>query len=371
MADRVSFAVPASVFERRRVPVLVGGPVTGSFEVGGARVVIGPAGTLVIVEAGDAPGRSGVWNAKEVRLIGPAADDVMDRLTGPFHGWNENQWPIHLAVRSDEEILYLGTARLGRAFLSQGVLTRCELRLDMPLATSALDRVRPRLPEAGLPGLEWLGHVGGDRATALELFITGWHPVGVRTSEPLPVSTAALPVGLRRFHRLAEERPEVLGVQNGILPVPVSRPTSFGDMLVFGTENQGCFDWAVRPGDGAEDPVVWFLDPDEEPVAEYEPLSGFLIQFTLFEASMGAEYSAEARSLTAGQTDRLVRPLSPVPLRPFWPWVPTRFFVAPGLVLHVGDGGDGTFSVCAGATHRSALAPLGGHTGVDWAVFDG
>lgn len=33
--------------------------------------------------------------------------------------------------------------------------------------------------------------------------------------------------------------------------------------------------------------------------------------------------------------------LLPVPLLPFWPWAPTRFYVAPGLVLQVSDeGGD-------------------------------
>ncbi|MFF9218032.1 hypothetical protein [Streptomyces viridosporus] len=45
--------------------------------------------------------------------------------------------------------------------------------------------------------------------------------------------------------------------------------------------------------------------------------------------------------------------------------------MAPGLVLHVSDtAGDGSFSVWAGATHRSALAPLP-DAAVDWIQFDG
>ncbi|GAX53089.1 hypothetical protein AQJ27_26695 [Streptomyces olivochromogenes] len=59
-----------------------------------------------------------------------------------------------------------------------------------------------------------------------------------------------------------------------------------------------------------------------------------------------------------------------MPLRPFWPWAPTRFYVAPGLVLHVSDEGDNSFSIWAGATHRGALAPLA-DAAVEWTQFDG
>lgn len=63
--------------------------------------------------------------------------------------------------------------------------------------------------------------------------------------------------------------------------------------------------------------------------------------------------------------------LLPVPLLPFWPWAPTRFYVAPGLVLHVSDeGGDNGFSSWAGASHRSVLAPLA-DVPVEWDRFDG
>lgn len=48
-----------------------------SFTFGSATIVIGAAGTVIIVEAGDALDRSGVWNAEEVRLLGPAPTPVM------------------------------------------------------------------------------------------------------------------------------------------------------------------------------------------------------------------------------------------------------------------------------------------------------
>ncbi|WP_159045045.1 MULTISPECIES: hypothetical protein [unclassified Streptomyces] len=45
--------------------------------------------------------------------------------------------------------------------------------------------------------------------------------------------------------------------------------------------------------------------------------------------------------------------------------------MAPGLVLHVSDeGGDNGFSAWAGASHRSALAPLA-DVPVEWDRFDG
>ncbi len=53
------------------------------------------------------------------------------------------------------------------------VLTDCALRLASPLSRADLDRVRPCLQPADLPNLEWLGQLNGNRASALEQFITG------------------------------------------------------------------------------------------------------------------------------------------------------------------------------------------------------
>ncbi|MEV7297766.1 hypothetical protein AB0N79_40195 [Streptomyces microflavus] len=107
----------------------------------------------------------------------------------------------------------------------------------------------------------------------------------------------------------------------------------------------GGFFWSLPwTLDGPErDPTVWFREFGEEPIAEQEPLSGFLTQFSLFEASMGADYLAPTRKLTAPQVEQLTEPLHLVPLRPIWPWAPTHFYVAPSLVMHVssedGEGG--------------------------------
>ncbi|MER6523004.1 hypothetical protein ACFWHQ_38155 [Streptomyces sp. NPDC060334] len=373
MTDQVPAVIPALVFDAERIPALVGVSATaGRFTVGGASVVIGPSGMLITTETGDDPARSGVWNAEEVRLFGPAPAPVTERLMGSPWGADESSLPIHIAVRVEEEVLYLGTAQVSQASTSDGVLTDCELRLESPLAREILDRVRPRLPPVDLPGLEWLKHVNGDRAAALEEFVTGWYPAVADAESPSTRAVSPLPGGLSQLYRLAEKRPGILGVQNRILSEPDLHTDSLGEMLVFGVENQGGFFWSLLwTLDGLEaDPTVWFREFDEEPIAEQEPLSGFLIQFSLFEASMGADYLALPSRLTAPQVDHLTQALHLVPLRPFWPWAPTRFYVAPGLVMRVSTEDGEEFDAWGGATHRSALAPLA-DLPIDWKRFDG
>ncbi|MGW1874655.1 hypothetical protein [Streptomyces sp. NPDC001975] len=363
---------------------LCGGTVAReSFTLGSATVVIGDAGTLIIVEAGDALDWSCVWNADEVRLLGPAPAPVRKRLVEePWErGTDDRKLPVHLTVRDAEGLMYLGTGSVTRAgtVLRPGsdehVLTDCALRLASPLSKPDLDRVRPPLLPADLPNLEWLGQVNGDRAGALEQFITGWYPAASETAERPPVQAPPLdlPDELGPFYRLAQHRPRCLGVQNRLLPLSELQTDPKGEMLVFGEENQGGFFWSLLwTLDGPEaDPTIWFREYDEPPIAEQEPLSGFLIQFSLYEASVGAEYVALCDQVTEQQLDRLTEGLLPVPLRPFCAAFPTRFYVAPGLVLHVSDQrGDAGFSVWAGATHRAALALLGG-TPLKWIRFDG
>ncbi|MER5529488.1 hypothetical protein ABT075_33720, partial [Streptomyces sp. NPDC002677] len=173
---------------------LCGGTVAReSFTLGSATVVIGDAGTLIIVEAGDALDWSCVWNADEVRLLGPAPAPVRKRLVEePWErGTDDRKLPVHLTVRDAEGLMYLGTGSVTRAgtVLRPGsdehVLTDCALRLASPLSKPDLDRVRPPLLPADLPNLEWLGQVNGDRAGALEQFITGWYPAASETAERL------------------------------------------------------------------------------------------------------------------------------------------------------------------------------------------
>lgn len=109
-----------------------------SFTFGSATVVIGDAGTVIIVEAGDELDRSSVWNAEEVRLLGPAPTPVKERLVAWAWAADDTKLPLHLVARVPEGLVYLGTGTVARATttVSSGhvehVLTRCTFRLDTP-----------------------------------------------------------------------------------------------------------------------------------------------------------------------------------------------------------------------------------------------
>ena len=63
--------------------------------------------------------------------------------------------------------------------------------------------------------------------------------------------------------------------------------------------------------------------------------------------------------MTEAQLRQLLAPTHEVPLRPMrWPADPTRHHVAPGVVVAVAGGGDGTYEVFAGSRQRSALRPF-------------
>ncbi|MFM9596391.1 hypothetical protein ACKI1J_16875 [Streptomyces scabiei] len=107
-------------------------------------------GTVIVVEAGDALDRSGVWNANEVRLIGPAPTAVRQRLVEkPTWRTDDTKVPIRLMIRVSDGFAYLGRGSVTRAGMvldpdrNEHVLTDCALQLDSPLSKSDLDRVRP------------------------------------------------------------------------------------------------------------------------------------------------------------------------------------------------------------------------------------
>ncbi|WP_225634307.1 hypothetical protein [Streptomyces solaniscabiei] len=384
MADGVAATALWALMEEAEIEALVGGPGgVQRFTVGGATVVLGPSGSVVVTAARDALGDSGVWSAEEVRLVGEAPEPVTKRLLGGLEAWgaDELSLPLHLAVRLPEGLLYLGTGRLSRAETTQPAgggqpaLTNCGLRLDTRLSRPIQDRVRPTAPAPNLPGLGWLEHVDGDRAAALEQFVTGWYPAVEQPPcpSPAPAGLRSLPGPLKELYLLADQRPGVLGRHNHILPWHEVSTDPLGELLVFGAENQGSLYWGLpwTLDEPEDDPAVWFCVFDERPIAEQELLSGFLLQFSLFEAAMSAHYVGLAHSLSDHQVAQLTAPLQHVPLRPFLPRARTRFYVAPGLVLYVVDSlDDGTFDLWAGATHRSALQALP-ESDVEWISFDG
>src|SRR5262249_12395354 len=137
-------------------------------------------------------------------------------------------------------------------------------------------------------------------------------------------------------------------------------------LVMFGSENQGVFDMYVNPA--YADPRVQYDGID---VGEArEPLSGFLLQFLLFEAAVSSPFGAFA-TITAEQARRLVEPLDEVPLKPLhWPMDPTRFFVDPGLVVATSADPDGPVEVWAGSRQQSGLRSLR-DPGFAWESFSG
>jgi hypothetical protein len=247
------------------------------------------------------------------------------------------------------------------------------LGIRPPLSEAVLDCVRPPRPVAPLPGVDWLGAVTVNPAAALADFVTGWYP---KTSGASPGASSAtelpVPPPLAHFHRLAAERPQILGVQNFIEPWEELARHAGGPLRI-AVENQGGWDWRVDPSE--PDPAVWIHHDDvNPPEREREPLSAWLLQFALAEAAIGGPYVAfTADRPPTPLVDDLTRRLRRVPLRSYrWSGSPTSFHVAPGLVVKVGgETGDDTYdSVVVGATHRVVLKPLA-HVGIEWLRFDG
>ncbi|MFE7528076.1 hypothetical protein ACFU7Y_20510 [Kitasatospora sp. NPDC057542] len=353
------------------------GPDVRVFLVPGAVMVLGALGTVIITDAGDDPAVSGVWNDGEFRLIGPAPAPVRTRLMGPMpfttHLAEVPKLPVHLAVRVDGRCLYLGVVQVGICEGVDNELISCNLWIDPPLSRETLAVVRPPGATPVLPGLEWLEQVGTDPRRALEIFVTGWYP----ETDPAPHARTIpgfVPPALADFYRLAEKRPAILGQQNFIEPLAKLTRGSHGGRMVFAVENQGGWDWSIpqQLNIAGTDPDVGLTSGDA-PVPEREPLSRFLLQFSLHEAAVSAPYQAGAQGVPELLLPPLESLLRRVPLRPFMaPIVPKTFLVGPGVVAQVSPSyhSKNEVTVQIGAHHRGALRPLG-ELGLDWRRFDG
>ncbi|MEU8660062.1 hypothetical protein [Actinoplanes philippinensis] len=219
--------------------------------------------------------------------------------------------------------------------------------------------------------MEWVDQVETDPVKALESFVLGWFPA----EEAEPVEIDDLPEALAAFHRLARLRPAIHRFHDPVLEKPRRSSGPFGDRLVFAFWDGAGMDWSLSwpPEPGDTDPRVWLTeDPDTDEaqaILEEEPLSRFLLQFTLNEAMIAAPYNAWTFCMPLADLDGLWGMLRPVPLSPFLPtYSAERFFVAPGLLAQVSTGGSEAV-VSFGALHRETLTPLLAH-GFRWSRFD-
>ncbi|WP_406292190.1 hypothetical protein [Embleya sp. NBC_00896] len=231
-----------------------------------------------------------------------------------------------------------------------------------------------------MPGVEWVAHVETDPIRALESFVTGWFPaerpeVGEGTSGADGLGD--MPAALTALHRFAGARPALHEFHHPLWTRPERASGPLGDRLVFANENQAGWDWSVpwppHATDKADPPVWLTFDPrlpDPETIVEEEPLSRFLLQFTLFGASGAAPYQAWTNVVPTERLAPLGDMLRPVPLSPFLPtFTAERFFVAPGLLAQISSG-EGEATVAFGALRRETLTPLREHP-FPWRRFDG
>lgn len=338
---------------------------------GDVSYVVGPSATLVIVQAGDRPDGSAVQNSDDLTLHEPFPEGVEARLAS-------SELPRLGFVRLPEGFMPLGELRHAVSrhapgaiaenspfpYRLPGELSFCQLHIADRLPFHVLDRVRP-IPQHPLPSLNWLRFLPHDRVAALREFVAGWYadiPPGDET--PADVDPP-LPEPLLAFYRAAAGREEVYGLHNQLYTADELEDEDDG-LVQFGAENQGVFVMLLDPTEA--DPTVQYSGLHAE--HEREPLSAFLLQFLLCEASYSSPFGGFA-TVAAEQARRLVEPLHQVPLQPMrWPGDPTQHFVAPGLVVATAASPDGSVEIYAGSRYRSALRPLR-DSDFTWERFDG
>ncbi|MDI2127594.1 hypothetical protein [Yinghuangia seranimata] len=354
--------VPFTVLESEANVLALAGAGTSEYRVGDARIVCGAAAAVVIAEAHDDLAVSGVRNSRTFELIDTALDDSA--------GWPPMLVGLVLMfVRVPHGIVYLGQGQWRQWGNGYEGGFSAVLEIRPPVPGPVLDRVRPPHPPAPVPDDGWMDLVADDPQAALAEFVTGWHPTAqAAPALNLPGTTKPLiPQPLAHFHRLAADRPRILGVQNFIEPWEKLSPRP-GELMQIAVENQGGWGWLVDPTE--PDPAVWVHHDDVTPMErEPEPLSTWLLQFALAEAACGGPYGAFATQVPTPRVDDLARMLRRVPLRSrSWSGYPASFYVAPGLVVKVS--GDQYISVVAAAKHRALLHPLA-QAGIEWLKFDG
>ncbi|MEU6715877.1 hypothetical protein ABZ897_30795 [Nonomuraea sp. NPDC046802] len=341
------------------------------YEMGPALIGAGADATVVIVEPGDHPGVSGVQDSTRVLLRG----DTIPSLHARF-GFRD-ALPIHVFARLERGCLSLGTARCRGKSSAPAGFNHAKLQLSQPLSRDMLNVVRPVPASGPVPGVDWVDHVEPDPIRALEAFVLGWFPA--EETEPAEEKSLAgelgdLPEALAAFHRLARLRPALYRFHDPVLKQPKRTTGPLGDRLVFAVWNGASMDWSISwppAGLGEAEPRVWHTeDPDTSATLEEEPLSRFLLQFTLNGAMNAAPYHASTSCMPTERLDALWSMLRPVPLSPFLPtYTAEKFFVAPGLLAQV-SAGENEAVVAFGTLYRGTLTPLLEH-GFRWAQFDG
>jgi hypothetical protein len=203
-----------------------------------------------------------------------------------------------------------------------------------------------------------------DRAWALERFLVQWHGVRLPARGP-----RGLPAALGRVLDAVGHHPELSPRNHLFAPYPEG-----GGLFVFATEGEGAYEWACQPG--GDDPRVWgrwLLDRPEGPewAPEAERLTGFLLQFLLYEAITGAPWWVQYPAARPGLVTVALGPLRPVLGTWRWPAPDSAFHAADDTLAFTCANpylGEGVADVTLAARDPAALDHLAGVTADGWLV---
>jgi hypothetical protein len=148
---------------------------------------------------------------------------------------------------------------------------------------------------------------------AARRFLAGWYgaPVQGRSGGE---SLDALPGPLRELHRLASEWPQAISHNRLLAPSEMERKDG---RRVFAREDQDVVRWAYEEGD-RDDPCVWAWWG--EPLGwtrESPSISQFAVEFLIQDASANAWCGVIADADNRETCERLLAPLSSLPLGPW------------------------------------------------------
>lgn len=354
--------MPANLLDEQDAIRMAGASAIGC-ESDGVVVTLGDDATVIVANPVDAPGVSGVRSRETFHLHGPFVGDAGVRFfgyppTSPHWSWTQRDdpRPIHLLIRLPEGCLYLGVCRPRHGKFDDDLLYEADLTIEPALSAETLDQVRPPSEPGPLPGLEWVPDVTDNPRAALDRFVQDWIPETYRDLGELNTGDRNVPAPLADYYRLARRRPALLGVQNYI--DPPERWLERRDGLVsFAHENQGGFTWLFNPRQ--EDPEVWIDGLGNGLVREHAPLSGFLLQFALFETMMNMPYGTYFANANPATIERVTGFWRPLPWAPWrWPNDSTRFFVAPGLIATTSKDSLAGPTIMVRAVHRRLVEDL-------------
>ncbi|MCE9638508.1 MAG: hypothetical protein K8T90_22635 [Planctomycetes bacterium] len=201
-----------------------------------------------------------------------------------------------------------------------------------------------------------------ERMRILAAWISWWYDRSLPAIEPGLPPGGGVPDSLRVLYQLVPDLGD-LCMQNRLLR---RQDLSVEDgKLVFACENQGVYSWSTDVAE-ADSAVYGRWESSEPWQIDVPSLSQFLVQFFLFEAAIGARFSASAACLESPALAALVQGASKLPMPSWhWPAFPTSFYIRSGAII-VTSPNDNWWSVYVGGKSPEDVAFLKTHINSSW-----